>query len=143
MKHTLLSLNYKHPLVTDQLEHLHPPELRGCYPQAAIQIVTHGEVGLFKGERIQEKFREVLAEQQIDVQEHSIVTRIRPNGIEQESKFVPADCVILAGGFRASSIPKNAGIDSNDIDQIKVNLHQKRLRISLKKGLKRLHRLHL
>jgi hypothetical protein len=51
--------------------------------------------------------------------------------------------VILAGGFRASSIPKNAGIDSNDIDQIKVNLHQKRLRISLKKGLKRLHRLHL
>jgi NADH dehydrogenase len=96
-------------------------QLRSRHPQAEIKLVTQGEVGAFKGPRIQKHIREALAEQEIEVQEYQRVVKVVPHGIQLVSGLMSADLVIWAGGFVASPLAKEAGLQVNGRNQILVD----------------------
>jgi NADH dehydrogenase FAD-containing subunit len=96
-------------------------QIKGRYPQAEVSIVTQGEAGAFKGTRVQQHISEALREQAIAVYENARVNRVEPAGVVLDSGSMPADIIIWAGGFVASSLAREAGLQVNAQNQVLVD----------------------
>jgi NADH dehydrogenase FAD-containing subunit len=96
-------------------------QIKGRYPQAEVSIVTQGEVGAFKGVRVQQHISEALREQAIAIFENERVNRVEPAGVVLDSGRMPADIIIWAGGFIASSLAREAGLQVNGQNQVLVD----------------------
>ena len=96
-------------------------QIKGSYPDSDVSIVTRGDVGAFKGARVQKHIAAAMREQSISLREHCRVVKVEPRGVVLDSGRIPADIVIWAGGFRASSLARQAGVQVNAHDQILVD----------------------
>jgi NADH dehydrogenase FAD-containing subunit len=96
-------------------------EVKGRYPQSEVAIVTQGQVGAFKGERVRKYILEELDAQSIAIHEYARVNRVGPSDVELDSGQMPADLVIWAGGFVASPLGRAAGLPVNTQNQVLVD----------------------
>jgi len=96
-------------------------QVKGRYPQSKVAIVTQGQAGAFKGERVQRYILEALRAQSIAIHEYARVNRVQPSGVELDSGQMPADLVIWAGGFMASPLAREAGLPVNAQNQVLVD----------------------
>ena len=96
-------------------------QLKGTQSQADVTLITQGEAGAFKGPKIQNHIQAALAQQHISVQEHCQVQEITAEGVLIAGNLMPADLIIWAGGFVASPIAKEAGIQVNGRQQMLVD----------------------
>jgi NADH dehydrogenase FAD-containing subunit len=83
--------------------------------------VTQGEVGAFKGALVQRHIGEALREQAIAIYEKARVNRVEQGSVILDSGRIPADIIIWAGGFVASPLAREAGLQVNAQNQILVD----------------------
>ena len=93
-------------------------QVKGNFQQSKVSLVTREEAGAFKGPRVQQHIQQALAEQAIQVYEQSRVIQVGPEGVLLDSGWLTADVVVWAGGFVASPLAREAGIQVNELDQI-------------------------
>jgi NADH dehydrogenase FAD-containing subunit len=96
-------------------------QIKGCYPHSQVSLVTQGQAGAFKGARVQQHIMQALREQAIVTYEHVRVNRVEPDGVMLDSGRIPADIVIWAGGFVASALAREAGLQVNAQNQVLVD----------------------
>jgi len=97
-------------------------EIADAYPTLKVTIVTQGEFGAFKNERVQAYMRGAMDRLKIEVIEGRGVSEVRESElviVGQDS--VPFDVAIWAGGFRAVPLARRAGLQVNERDQILVD----------------------
>ena len=93
-------------------------QIKAVYPQSQVALVTQAKVGAFKGPRVQQHVQQALAAQAIEVMEQQRVTAVTPNSVILAERQLTADVVIWAGGFVASSLAREAGLQVNERNQI-------------------------
>ncbi|MEZ4710527.1 MAG: FAD-dependent oxidoreductase [Caldilineaceae bacterium] len=96
-------------------------QIKHSQPHSQVTLVTQGQVGAFKGPRVQQHLVGALVEQQVTLHEHANVRAVRADGVELEADFLPADVVIWAGGFVASPLARVAGLRVNSLGQTLVD----------------------
>jgi len=96
-------------------------QVKGRYPHSEVSIVTQGEVGAFKGARVQKHITAALREQSIAIYENAGVNRVEQAGVVLDSGRIPADVIIWAGGFVASPLAREAGLRVNAQNQVLVD----------------------
>lgn len=97
-------------------------EIADTFPKAQVSIVTRGAFGAFKGGRVQKYMREAMARLGVGVVEYASVKAVRANGLTIiGGPAIPFDVCVWAGGFRANSLGRRAGLDVNERDQILVD----------------------
>ncbi|MCB0166041.1 MAG: FAD-dependent oxidoreductase [Anaerolineae bacterium] len=96
-------------------------QIKGVYPHSTVTLVTQGQAGAFKGPQIQQHMIQALREQSIHVCEYQSVTRVNSDSVVLASGWLPADVVVWAGGFMASPLAKEAGLQVNRRHQILVD----------------------
>jgi NADH dehydrogenase FAD-containing subunit len=96
-------------------------QVKGRYPHSDVSLVTQGRVGAFKGTRVQKHIIEALREQSIAMHENARVNRVEQAGVVLDSGKIPADIIIWAGGFMASPLAREAGLQVNAQDQVLVD----------------------
>ncbi|MBV7334897.1 FAD-dependent oxidoreductase [Chloroflexi bacterium TSY] len=102
-------------------------QIKAMLPNCDVCIISNGEVGAFKGARVQKHIQQALAEQSIALYEHTPVVAVESNGVVTESNPIAAEIIIWAGGFRASAIARDAGIQVNERNQIMVDSYLRSL----------------
>jgi NADH dehydrogenase FAD-containing subunit len=96
-------------------------EIKVRLPQSEVAMVTRGDVGAFKGPEVQRHLQAALREQAIMLHEHQTVRQVDAEGVMLANGRLPADVVLWAGGFVASSLGREAGLQVNGRDQILVD----------------------
>lgn len=96
-------------------------QVKGSYPHSKVTIVTQGEVGAFKGARVQHHISEALREQAIAIHENARVNRVEQDRVVLDSGQIPADIIIWAGGFTASPLAREAGLRVNAQNRVLVD----------------------
>lgn len=106
-------------------------QIKSRYPQCHVTLVSQGQVGAFKGARVQKQIAGALTGQSITVHEHRHVERVRADSIGVTNQMekdrtspaeqIPADVVIWAGGFVASPLARQAGLRVNSQGQLLVD----------------------
>jgi NADH dehydrogenase FAD-containing subunit len=96
-------------------------QVKGKYLHSQVALVTQGEAGAFKGSRVQKHIIAALREQSIAIYEKARVTRVEQAGVVVDSGRIPADIIIWAGGFVASPLAREAGLQVNAQNQVLVD----------------------
>ena len=96
-------------------------QLKSNYPNCQATIITQNKVGDFKDKKVQAHIQAALAEQEITIHENNRVHEVLADGVMLQSGKIKADVLIWAGGFTASSLAKEAGVEVNAFNQIRVN----------------------
>ena len=97
-------------------------EIKGLYPHLQVTLVTGGEFGIFKGERVARHLRQAFQQQEIEVVEQANVKQVDAETVVlADGRSLPADTIVWAGGFRALPLAQDAGITVNQRDQIEVD----------------------
>lgn len=96
-------------------------QIKDAYPHSTVTLATQGQAGAFKGPQVQQHIVQALREQSIHVYEFQPVTRVNSDGVVFASGWLPAEVVIWAGGFVASPVAKEAGLQVNGRHQILVD----------------------
>ena len=86
-----------------------------------ISLITQGNVGAFKGPRIQKHIQQALHEQEITVFEHRRVVAVEEGAVQLDNERMTADVLVWAGGFVASPLARDAGVMVNVRNQIKTD----------------------
>ena len=96
-------------------------EIKAAFQQAEVQLISGQKAGTFKGARVEQVFRQALAEQNIKLIEERPVVRVDAEAVYTADQTIPVDIVVWCGGFVASPLPKAAGIQVNHAHQIEVD----------------------
>lgn len=96
-------------------------QFKAAYPHSAVTIVTQGPVGAFKGPKVQQHLLAALREQQIAIHEQARVIRVEANGVLLDAGKIEADVIAWAGGFVASPLAREAGVQVNGQNQVLVD----------------------
>ena len=97
-------------------------EIKGRYPQLRVTLVTNDTFGSFKGSRVERHIRSAFRSQGIDVLEGRGVREVGSDHLQlEDGDIIPADLVLWAGGFRAPSLAREAGLAVNERNQILVD----------------------
>jgi NADH dehydrogenase FAD-containing subunit len=96
-------------------------QVKGSYPHGQVSLVTQGAVGAFKGAQVQQHINEALREQGIAIYENTQVNQVKQDGVVLDSGGIPADIIIWAGGFLASPLAREAGLQVNGQNQVLVD----------------------
>lgn len=97
-------------------------EIKGRYPQLRVTLVTKGTFGSFKGSRVERHIRSAFRSQGIDVLERRGVKEVRSDSLQlDDGEKIAVDLVLWAGGFRALSLAREAGLTVNERNQILVD----------------------
>ncbi|MCB0183657.1 MAG: FAD-dependent oxidoreductase [Caldilineaceae bacterium] len=96
-------------------------QVKAIYPYSDVQLITQGEFGAFKTERVRQHFQTAFAEQQVTVHEHARVVAVEDDGVLLETGKIGADVVIWSGGFVAAPLARAAGVEVNERNQILVD----------------------
>ncbi|GAA4635951.1 FAD-dependent oxidoreductase [Actinoallomurus vinaceus] len=85
-------------------------ELGETRPRGTVRLVTAGRLGPALSERGRRHLRSVFARLGVDVREDARVTEVGADGLSlADGEKVPADVVVWAAGFRASTLARDAG----------------------------------
>lgn len=99
-------------------------EIAERHAAIAVTIVSANGVGPRLSEGGSQYLRNVLARLGVEVRDGSRVIAVRHDGVVLESEErLEADLVIWCGGFRASPIAREAGLQVNAVGQIVVDDH--------------------
>lgn len=94
-------------------------EFKALYPELHVSLVTQGEVGAFKGRRVQRHIKHALTEQDINMVEHARVERVAADSVTlTNGESLPFDLCLWSGGFKAQPIPAQAGLSVNERGQV-------------------------
>jgi NADH dehydrogenase FAD-containing subunit len=94
-------------------------EIKALNPHWQVSIVTAGEFGTFKGQRVQKHLRQAMSAQDISVYEHKRVTEVREKHLVlDDGTQMPFDLCLWAGGFTAPLLAREAGLQVNKHGQI-------------------------
>ena len=97
-------------------------QLRAIYPDVKVSLVTQGQFGAFKGERIRKHFQQAFETQGIPYHELAEVVEVRENElILQDERRIEFDVCVWSGGFKATPIARDAGLSVNERGQILVD----------------------
>ena len=97
-------------------------EIKGRYPRLQVTLVTNHIFASFKGSRVERHIRSAFRSQGIDVLERRGVKEVRSDSLQLDDGVrIPADIVLWAGGFRAPSLAREAGLAVNERNQILVD----------------------
>lgn len=97
-------------------------EIKGAYPQLQLGLVTQGEIGTFKGAKVQTMIQASLQSQHISLHPHQQVEAVQKNAlILRNSPPMPFDLCLWAGGFTAPPLAREAGLQVNGLGQILVD----------------------
>jgi NADH dehydrogenase len=83
-----------------------------------VTLVTAGEAGAFQGPRIRRHILGALLEQGINLSERQKITAVQATGVMTSTGLVAADVIIWAGGFHASPLARDAGLQVNERSQV-------------------------
>lgn len=96
--------------------------IKSLYSQLDVTVVSSGEFGAFKGERVQKHMRAAFTEQRIHMMEHQPVKSIEERHVILEGGDKLAfDVCLWAGGFIAPSLAREAGLHCNEANQVWVD----------------------
>jgi NADH dehydrogenase len=94
-------------------------EIASCFPNLRVTMVTQGPFGSFTQPHIQSYMRQALLRLHIQIREQVIVSEVQSDAIIiGNGERISFDCCVWAGGFRASSLPRVAGVQVNQRQQI-------------------------
>jgi NADH dehydrogenase FAD-containing subunit len=98
-------------------------EIKATYPGAEVTLVSRSRVGDFKkGPRIERIARAELQRLGVRMIDGQTITEVREtNVVTASGKVIPADICVWAGGLRAASVAKDAGLAVDEQDRIWVD----------------------
>ena len=97
-------------------------EIADLYPTLKVTIVTQGEFGAFKNERVQRYMRGAMERLHIELVEGAGVREVREDKlIVADGRTIAFDVAIWAGGFRVLPLAREAGLQVNRRDQVLVD----------------------
>lgn len=97
-------------------------EIRAGYPKIQVSLVTEGEFGAFRGERVKNHLRRAFQEQGIPFYEGKTIAAVEDGKmITASGERIPFDACVWAGGFRPPSLARDAGLSVNPHGQILID----------------------
>lgn len=94
-------------------------EIAACFPNLQVTMVTQGSLGSFTQPRVQSYMRQALQRLRIQIREQVMVNQVRSDALMcGNGQSIPFDLCVWAGGFRASPLPRAAGVQVNQRNQI-------------------------
>ena len=97
-------------------------QIKSFHPGFEVQIVTQGKFGAFKNDTVRRHMLQSFEKQGIAIRENVTVQAVEANAvIGTDGTHIPADLVLWAGGFKAPSLAKEAGLPVNERNQILVD----------------------
>ena len=96
-------------------------QLKSSYPNCKATIITKNKVGDFKDGKVQQQISASITEQGIEIIENGRVVEVIADGVILPTGKMEADVVIWAGGFVASPLAKESGIQVNTVQQTVVD----------------------
>lgn len=97
-------------------------EIKARYPQLAVQLVSSGAVGDFKGAKIQDHMLAALAEQGVELLANSPIEAVHETGVQLENgRLLTTAATIWCGGFTVPGLAKAAGLPVNGQNQLLVD----------------------
>jgi len=93
-----------------------------AYPHIKVHVVTQGPFSLFLGKTVASSIRRSLTRVGVEIIDQATVAAVRAHSvvIDQGSE-IPCDLCVWTGGFVASSLAREAGLDVNERNQILVD----------------------
>ena len=97
-------------------------EIADLYPDLKLKVVTHGEFGAFKNERVQTYMRQAMARLNVELVEQANVIAVEPDELIVDGREnINFDLCLWAGGFLALPLAREAGLQVNTRGQILVD----------------------
>ncbi len=94
-------------------------EIKAKYPELQVSLVTEGEFGAFRGENVEKHLRQAFRKLGIPLYEHKKVTEVKGGEISMiDGEAIPFDVCVWAGGFRPTTLARQAGLSVNPLGQI-------------------------
>jgi NADH dehydrogenase FAD-containing subunit len=97
-------------------------EIKARFPQLAVQLVSGGAVGDFKGAKVQGHMLAALAEQGIEWLEYSPIAAVSEAGVRLvDGRFLASSVCVWCGGFQVPGLAKAADLPVNAQNQLLVD----------------------
>jgi NADH dehydrogenase len=97
-------------------------ELATQFPQRPIKLVTAGQLGGWLSERGRDYLAATLSRQGVEVIEEVRVERVEADRLLlADGAEVPSTLTIWCGGFRASPLAANSGLETDGLDRLLVD----------------------
>jgi NADH dehydrogenase FAD-containing subunit len=97
-------------------------EIKGLFPNLQVSLVTSGQFGAFKDQRVEPHFRDGFRKQGIPILENRAVESVTAGELTLDGgQVLPFDLLLWAGGFRAQPLARQAGLVVNERGQILVD----------------------
>lgn len=94
-------------------------EFAESYPNLHVRLVTQGEFGTFINQKVAAYMERTLRRAGIIVQDRTTIAEIRANeALTSTGDIIPFDLCLWTGGFRALTLPQEAGLAVNELGQI-------------------------
>ncbi len=97
-------------------------EIKGLFPHLEVSLVTSGQFGTFKGQRVEPHFRDGFQKKGIPIFENRTIESVGDGQlILAGGEAISFDLLLWAGGFRAQPLARDAGLMVNKRGQILVD----------------------
>jgi NADH dehydrogenase len=98
-------------------------EIRSSFPNFEVSLVTEGAFGDFKHNKaVQTYMRQALTKRGVAIHEYSRVIEVRAGELVlADGTLLPCDLCLWAGGFKASSLAREADLQTNEQGRILVD----------------------
>ncbi|MFB4317802.1 NAD(P)/FAD-dependent oxidoreductase [Actinomadura sp. 21ATH] len=97
-------------------------ELAEARPGLRVALVTAGSLGAGLGPRARRYLHRTFERMGVAVHENAPVAKIAADGLTlEDGRYLPADAVVWAAGFRAPSLAANAGLDVDERGRVRVD----------------------
>jgi NADH:ubiquinone reductase (H+-translocating) len=97
-------------------------ELATQFPERPVKLVTAGQLGGWLSERAREYLAATLSRQAVEVIEAVRVERVEPDRLLlADGAELPSGLTIWCGGFRASPLAANSGLETDGLDRLLVD----------------------
>jgi NADH dehydrogenase FAD-containing subunit len=97
-------------------------EVAKAYPDIKVHLVTQGSFGQFLGKAVATSIRRSLTRMGVEISDHTTVAAVRAHSIViNQGNEIPYDLCLWMGGFVASPLAREAGLEVNERNQIVVD----------------------
>ncbi len=94
-------------------------EIADCFPRLQVMMVSQGTFGSFTKPHIQAYMRQSLQRLKVQIVEQVTVAELRAGSlVGSRGQTIPFDLCVWAGGFKASPLAHQAGVQVNQQQQI-------------------------
>ena len=97
-------------------------EVAKAYPDIKVHLVTQGLFGQFLGKAVATSNRRSLTRMGVEISDHTTVTDVNAHSVvTDQGNEIPCDMCLWMGGFVASPLAREAGLEVNERNQIVVD----------------------